>query len=159
MGIPLLWEMCLGRFVVSLSRTCAGACSRSIMSIMFFQLLFSQTSQVAIFGHPCGETESLAEEDCCQNMSPSVMQYNHVFACADLLVQWSLSFTDLLGLALQWNLWIKDTLEPAILSSVERLSSSWRLKMNYCYGKGVQKCVLYWEVVPFSEGPLLEVPL
>ena len=23
--------------------------------------------------------------------------------------------------------------------------------MNYCYGKGVQKCVFSWEVVPFSE--------
>ena len=47
---------------------------------------------------------------------------------------------------LQWNLQIKDTLGPAILSSVERLSSSWRLKMNYCYGKGVQNCILCLEV-------------
>ena len=31
--------------------------------------------------------------------------------------------------------------------------------MNYRYGKGVQKSALCWEVVPFSEGPLLEVPL
>ena len=31
--------------------------------------------------------------------------------------------------------------------------------MNYCYGKGVQKCVLCWEAVPFSEGPLSSVPL
>ena len=31
--------------------------------------------------------------------------------------------------------------------------------MSYCYGKGVQKCVLCWEAVPFSEGPLSEVPL
>ena len=62
-------------------------------------------------------------------------------------------------LYIQWNLRIKDTLGAAILSSVERLSSSWRLKTNYCYGKGVQKCVLYWEVVPFPEDPLLEVPL
>ena len=31
--------------------------------------------------------------------------------------------------------------------------------MNYCYGKGVNNCVLSWEVVPISEGPLLEVPL
>ena len=31
--------------------------------------------------------------------------------------------------------------------------------MNYCYGKGVQKSVLCWEVVPFSESPLSEVPL
>ena len=29
---------------------------------------------------------------------------------------------------------------------------------KYCYGKGVQKCVLL-KVVPFSEGPLSEVPL
>ena len=36
----------------------------------------------------------------------------------------------------QWNLQIKDTLGPATLSSVERLSSSRRLEMNYCYGKG-----------------------
>ena len=48
-------------------------------------------------------------------------------------------------LKLQWNLRIKDTLGPAILSSVERLSSSRRLKMNYCYGKGVQNCILCWE--------------
>ena len=26
-------------------------------------------------------------------------------------------------------------------------------------GKGVQKCVLCWEVVPFLKGPLSEVPL
>ena len=26
--------------------------------------------------------------------------------------------------------------------------------MNYCYGKGVQKCVLCWEFVPFLEGLL-----
>ena len=31
--------------------------------------------------------------------------------------------------------------------------------MNYYYGKGVHNCVLCWEVVPISEGPLLEVPL
>ncbi len=31
--------------------------------------------------------------------------------------------------------------------------------MYYCYGKGVQKSVLCREVVPFSKGPLLEVPL
>ena len=31
--------------------------------------------------------------------------------------------------------------------------------MNYCYGNGVQKRVLCWEVVPFLEGPLSEVPL
>ncbi len=31
--------------------------------------------------------------------------------------------------------------------------------MYYCYGKGVQKSVLCREVVLFSEGPLLEVPL
>ena len=37
------------------------------------------------------------------------------------------------------NLQIKDTLGPAILSFVERLSSPQRLKMNYCYRKGVQK--------------------
>ena len=43
------------------------------------------------------------------------------------------------------------------MSSVERLSSSRRLKTNYCYGKGVQKNVLCWEVIPFSEGPLSEV--
>ena len=54
---------------------------------------------------------------------------------------------------------IKDTLGPAILSTVERLSSSQRLKMNSCYGKGAQNCVLCWEVVPISEGPLSEIPL
>ena len=31
--------------------------------------------------------------------------------------------------------------------------------MNYCYGKRAKKCVLCWAVVPFSEGPLSEVPL
>ena len=31
--------------------------------------------------------------------------------------------------------------------------------MNYCYRKGVLKSVLCWEVVLFSEGPLLEGPL
>ncbi len=31
--------------------------------------------------------------------------------------------------------------------------------MYYCYWKGVQKSVLCREVVPFSEGPLSEVPL
>ena len=51
---------------------------------------------------------------------------------------------------------IKDTLRPAILSLVERMSS---FRINYCYGKGVQKCVLCWEVIPFSEGLLSEVPL
>ncbi len=30
---------------------------------------------------------------------------------------------------------------------------------DHCYGKGVQKSVLSREVVPFSEGPLTEVPL
>ena len=29
--------------------------------------------------------------------------------------------------------------------------------MNYCYRKGIQKCVLYWEVVPFSERALSEI--
>ena len=29
--------------------------------------------------------------------------------------------------------------------------------MIYCYGKGVQKSVLYWEVVLFSGGPLSRV--
>ena len=43
------------------------------------------------------------------------------------------------------------------LSFAERLSSSRRLKINYCYGGGVKKSVLNWEVVPFSEGPLSEV--
>ena len=62
-------------------------------------------------------------------------------------------------LSIQWNLQLKDTLGAAILSFFERLSSSRRLKMNYHYGKGVQKSVLCWEVVPFSEGPLSEVPL
>ncbi len=53
----------------------------------------------------------------------------------------------------------KDTLGSAISSSVGRLSLSRRLKMYYCYGKGVQKSVLCREVVPFSEGPLSEVLL
>ena len=40
----------------------------------------------------------------------------------------------------------KDTMEPAILFFAERLFSSWRMEINYCYRKGVQKCVLCWEV-------------
>ena len=80
-----------------------------------------------------------------------------------------------------YDLRIKDTLGSAILFSVERLSSSRRLKVKttamgkgsrsvslverlssslrlkvkttYCHGNQLQKCVLYWEVVPFSEGP------
>ncbi len=47
----------------------------------------------------------------------------------------------------------------ATLSSVERLSFSRMLKIYYCYGKGAQKSVLCREFVPFSEGPLSEVPL
>ena len=38
---------------------------------------------------------------------------------------------------------------------VGRLSSYRKLKMYYCNGKGVQKCVLCWEVVSFSEGPFI----
>ena len=60
---------------------------------------------------------------------------------------------------IQWSLRLKDTLGAAILPFFERLSSSRRLKMNYRYRNGVQKSVPCWEVVPFSEGPLLEVPL
>ena len=36
----------------------------------------------------------------------------------------------------QWNLWMKDTFGPAILSSVEKLSSSRRLKWTTAMGKG-----------------------
>ncbi len=54
---------------------------------------------------------------------------------------------------------IKDTLGPAILSLVERLSSFRRLKMYGIYTFGDVGSVLCREVVPFSEGPLLEVPL
>ena len=70
-----------------------------------------------------------------------------------------LTLYTLLWLLIQWNLRIKDTLGPAIVSSVERLSSSYTLKMNYYYGKGVQNCVLCLEVASISEGPLSEVPL
>ncbi len=59
----------------------------------------------------------------------------------------------------QWNLRVWDTLGPAILSLVEWLSSFRRLKM-YCihvYAFGDIGSVLCIEVVPFSEGPLLEV--
>ena len=56
-------------------------------------------------------------------------------------------------LSIQWNLRVKDTLGPAILSLVGRLSFFQRLKMDciYTFGGIVQ-------VVPFSEGPSLEVP-
>ena len=50
-------------------------------------------------------------------------------------------------------------LRERIMSSVGRLSLSWRFKMDYCSRKEVQNCVLSSEVVTFSEGPLLEVPL
>ena len=52
-----------------------------------------------------------------------------------------------------WNLMNKGDFETAMLPSVEKLSSSRRL------GRGPQKCVLCYEVVPFSEGPLLDVQL
>ena len=45
------------------------------------------------------------------------------------------------------------TLGPAILSSVERLSSQ-RLKMNYFYRKGVQR-IAKKELVPFLRWPLI----
>ena len=48
---------------------------------------------------------------------------------------------------LQWNLRIKDTLGPAILLLVERLSSSQSERVSFV------------EIVPFSEGPLSEGPL
>ena len=38
----------------------------------------------------------------------------------------------------------------AILFSVERLSFSRRLTINYCYRKEVQYSILCWEVVLFS---------
>ena len=52
---------------------------------------------------------------------------------------------------------IRNTVEGHQPSFAERLSSSWRLRMNYCCGKGVQKCILCWEAVPFLEGPLSEI--
>ena len=39
----------------------------------------------------------------------------------------------------------------------ERLSSSRRLKVNYCYRKGGQNSVLCWEVATWLNGPLSEV--
>ena len=46
------------------------------------------------------------------------------------------------------------TLGPAILSSIERLSSSQRLKKNYCYRKGVGNSVLFGGC-PFLGGSLI----
>ncbi len=57
------------------------------------------------------------------------------------------------------NLRVKDTLGTTILSLVGRLSSFRKLKMYYKYTFGDMGSVLCREVVPFSEGPLLEVPL
>ena len=62
----------------------------------------------------------------------------------------------------QWNR-AKDTLGPTIESIVEKLSSSQRSQNVYYYDGNsyfwdITKCPL-WEVVPFSEGPLSEVPL
>ena len=52
---------------------------------------------------------------------------------------------------------IKGTLGPVILSFVERLSSSQRLKMSYCYRKDVQKSgVLFVERLSYR--PFLRVP-
>ena len=61
----------------------------------------------------------------------------------------------------QWNLRIKDTLKTnhTVESIVERMTSSWRFYYNgNSYFWDITKCSL-WEVVPFSEGPLSEVPL
>ena len=67
------------------------------------------------------------------------------------------------GLHIQRNLRIKDTLGPATLSFVERLSSSRRLKLyQHCRERIIwdrQLCPLYREVCPLSECPLSEVPL
>ena len=56
---------------------------------------------------------------------------------------WTIVSKPAWGIAIQWNLWIKDTLGPVLLKSV--------LSLDVNNGKGVQTCVLYWEVVPFSE--------
>ena len=48
-------------------------------------------------------------------------------------------------------------LRPAILSSVEVVILKQTTAIGY--RKGVQNYVLCWEVVPFLEGPLSEVPL
>ena len=53
--------------------------------------------------------------------------------------------------AVQWNLQIKDTSEPAILPFVALFSNELLLQES--------QSVLCWEVVPFLEGPLSEVPL
>ncbi len=50
----------------------------------------------------------------------------------------------------QWNLWIKDTLGPAILSTIERLSSSLCTVKPLNKGHvGTSHFVHYWEVVLF----------
>ena len=64
-----------------------------------------------------------------------------------------------ISLVVEWNLRIRDTLGLAILSLVGRLSSFRRLKMYCIYTFGDIGSVLYREVLPFSEGPLLEVSL
>ena len=46
-----------------------------------------------------------------------------------------------------------------VLSLVERLSLSWRPDNRLKYQHGVETSVLCREVVPLSEGPLLEVPV
>ena len=60
---------------------------------------------------------------------------------------------------LQWSLRVKDTLGLAMLSFVGRLSPSQRFEMYSSYGNSTLKSVLYREVIPFTEGSLLEVPL
>ena len=53
----------------------------------------------------------------------------------------------------------RNTMGPAILTLVGRLSSFRKLKMYCIYSFGDIASVLCRVVVPFSEGPLLEVPL
>ena len=51
------------------------------------------------------------------------------------------------GKALQWNLWIKDTLKPAILFFVERVSSSQRLKKRCPEECPLLRCCPSWRAL------------
>ncbi len=62
-----------------------------------------------------------------------------------------------------WNLRTKDTLGPTILSTIER-SSSFLIRLFLLLLWDIMRTLWLWsvlcrEVVPFSEGPLSEVPL
>ena len=119
-------------------------------TLLHVHLWTSQHSQLWLYSGASLYQKSLPEFKLMKICRNCTSQY------LDLLVyKFSLfDFTSVSVNTIQQNLSAKDTLGLAVLSSVERLSYSRRLQMNYCNGKGVQKGSLCWEAVPFSEVPL-----